>query len=69
MSNEKEKLDYVPYTLVSHSILLPQFTMSFKVKGLKEIIANLGDEDLLQVTVRDLSHKDGNMTEFAVWRR
>ena len=50
---EKQEYKELPYTVVSHSSLLPEFTITLTAAGVKELIKDCHDEDLIHITVRN----------------
>ena len=50
---EKQEYKELPYTVVSHSSLLPSFTIVLTAGGLKELVKDCHDKDLIHITVRN----------------
>jgi len=55
MSYEKKniKKEDLPYTMVSHTSLLTRFRIVLKAKGVKQLIQECHDEDLIHIIVHD----------------
>jgi hypothetical protein len=53
-----------PYTVFGHSVLMPSFSISMTVKGLKEILSLAKEDDSLRITLH--SHK---LTEYEIIRK
>ena len=54
-----------PYTIVSHSCLLPDFSICLTAEGIKKIAKLLRKGDLLHILI----HSDTKATEFEISRR
>jgi len=60
---EKRVVVNPPYTVYGHSTLLPSFSMSMKVGGLRKMLVGLADEDSFGITVSD------KMTEYTIVKK
>lgn len=61
-----ERVSFInpPYTVFGHSTLMPSFSISMKVDGLKQILSLANDEDSLRITLHDKE-----MTEYEIIRK
>jgi len=58
MSYEKERIKLkqykeLPYTIVGHTPLMPSFNIGFKAGGLKKLVENCHDEDMIHITIHN----------------
>jgi len=69
MSYEKatvkmEEYNNLPYTIVKHTPLLPSFSITLTAVGLKKLIENCHDEDLIHITVHDKKKTEFEISKF-----
>jgi hypothetical protein len=64
-SRDMERVTIIdpPYTVFGSSVLMPSFTITMNVKGLKEMLSLAGEDDAFQITV----HHE-KMTEYSIIR-
>jgi len=58
---KKREYKELPYTTVAHTILLPAFSITLTADGLKKLVEDCHDKDLVHITIRN-----GKRTKFEI---
>lgn len=53
-----------PYTVFGHSVLMPEFSITMRVDGLKKMLSLANDDDSFKITIYDKK-----MTEYAIIKK